>query len=155
MSSSCPPPKLFNTALVSWNTTSAAIRCCLPELIPKPRKIIHIGGRCLWILSLHLLSIPGQFFVFPVTYFPKNLNNPHLFYSYGRVPLRTRSVTANHLHASTDFAYWVIFLTLSSTMGRFFHFRFPKKRQPAFIKNKEKKTTHSTFQPITVFRGAL
>ena len=87
-----------------------------------------------------------------VTYFPIKRKNPHLFYSYGRFP-RKHSVTVKQLNASADFAYWVIFLAFSSMMGHFSRFRFPKKKQPAFITKKS--TAHSTFQLITVFRDTF
>ena len=138
MFSSCPPQKLFNTALVSWNTTSAAIRCCLPELIPKPRKNYTHRGSLFVGLILAFIVDSGPVFRLSGNLHPRKRTNPHLFYSYGRV-LGTHSVTVKHLPASADFAYWVIFLTFSSMMGRFFHFRFPKKIQPAFIKNKKKR----------------
>ena len=39
-------------------------------------------------------------------------------------------------------------------MGHFSHFRFPAQIEPTLIK-KTRQTTHSTFQPITVFRDAF
>ena len=104
----------------------------------------------MWVLSLHLSSILGQFFVLSGYLLPQKRKKPHLFYSYGRFP-GTHSVTVTQLNASTDFAYRVIFLTLSSTMGHFFRFRFPTKEQPAFIKNKEKKRRILHSSPLLSF----
>ena len=89
-------PKQLYAALVSRKTTSVAIHCCLPELIPQSRGKIKMNEGVAacgpnWCTSragpvfLLFRYTPSQLRASLLTS-PKKLKNPHLFYSYGRSP---------------------------------------------------------------------
>ena len=105
-------PKQLHAALLSWKTTSVAIHCCLPELIPQSRGKIKMNEGVAacgpnWCTSragpvfLLFRYTPNQLRVSLLTS-PKKLKNPHLFYSYGRFPGK-QSVAVKHFKRERRF----------------------------------------------------
>ena len=87
-------PKQLHAALLSWNTTSAANHCYLSNLIPQSRGKIKMNEGVAACGSYWCTCRGGPVFLLfrftpsrqkaSLLTFPKNLKNPHLFYSYGR-----------------------------------------------------------------------
>ena len=121
-----PAPKQLHAALLSWRTTPAAIAGnhvaektwkLTPSWKTTPAafrnwfcnaKEVPVCGsywcicRRWWVgfSTFPVYSKPTESFV---TYFPKERNNPHLFYSYGRFPRGTHSVAVKQFKRERRF----------------------------------------------------
>ena len=149
-----------------WNTTPVTNHWCPPKLIPQiwkyksPRGLLFLSH-----IDAFVVDAGPDFLVFQcysmttesfVTYFPRNLKNPHLFYSYGRVPLGTHSVGVKQCKREHRFRLLGHIPHALVDDGALCPFSLSEKKDnQRSLKTKKKKTTHSTSQPITVFRGAL
>ena len=140
-------PKTVIRSVTFLETTSVAIHCCLPELIPQSRGktkmnegVAACGSyRCTcrrWasFSSFPVYSKPPKSFV---TYFPKKLKNPHLFYSYGRFPGR-HSVAVKQFKRERRFRLLGHIPHVLVDDGAFVPLLPSEKKPPAFIKNKKK-----------------
>ena len=152
--------KQLHAAFVSSNTTSAAIHCCFPKLIPQPCEILNaernvasgpfwcIRRRCWASFSFPDYSMTTESFV---TYFRKPQNSTFL---------SARRCSPGHLRSGKTIKRERRFRLPGHIPhflvddGALFPFLLSENKQPAFIKTR-RNTTHPQVYPNTVFQDAF
>ena len=149
-------PKILEAAAILENHT-----CCLPEPILQRRKSCSLR-----VILMQLSSMVGQIFLFfnvtPWRQTASLLTSPEIlkihicFTATEWVPLGTHSVGVKQCKREHRFRFLGHIPHILVDDGALFAFSlFRNKKNNQRSLRPRSNTSHSTFQPITVFRGAL